>query len=102
MSHPSGALAGEFDLPDPESRRLATQRISSLRGPDATTLLLRALGDADWRVRKEASNVAATVEPRGDVIAALMNALSEKENVGLRNAAVEALVEIGADAVAPA
>jgi HEAT repeat protein len=95
-------LAHDFDMPDPESRRIATQQISRLRGPEATRLLLRALGDGDWRVRKEATNVAPGVEPRDEVVRALISALSEKENIGLRNAAVEALVEIGADAVGPA
>src|ERR1700722_9162979 len=95
-------LAHDFDMPDPESRRIATQQISRLRGPEATRLLLRALGDGDWRVRKEGTNVAPGVEPRDEVVRALISALSEKENIGLRNAAVEALVEIGADAVGPA
>jgi HEAT repeat protein len=95
------ALAEDFDMPDPESRRIATQQISRLRGTDATRFLLRALGDDDWRVRKEAANIAPGVEPRSDVIAALVATLAEKENIGLRNGAVEALVEIGPDAVGP-
>jgi HEAT repeat protein len=95
------ALEEDFGMPDPESRRIATQQIPRLRGEDATSLLLRALGDGDWRVRKEAANIAPGVEPREEVVRALVGALAEKENIGLRNAAVEALVEIGADAVVP-
>jgi HEAT repeat protein len=95
------ALEEDFEMPDPESRRIATQQIPRLRGAAATSLLIRALGDGDWRVRKEAANIAPGVEPRDEVVRALVTALSEKENIGLRNAAVEALVEIGADAVVP-
>ena len=65
-------------------------------------LLLAALGDDDWRVRKEAATVAtrARATRRGRRVA-LVAALEETINIGLRNAAVEALVAIGPDAVAP-
>jgi HEAT repeat protein len=102
MSADPSALLVELDLPDPESRRIATQKIAGVPGSQATKLLLRALGDDDWRVRKEASKVAPNVESRGDLILALVQALDEKVNIGLRNAAVEALVEIGIDSVVPA
>jgi HEAT repeat protein len=84
---------------EPEVRRLATQEIPGLPAPDACDLLLVALADADWRVRKEAATMAAQVEPRTAVVFAIARALGEREDVGLRNAAVEALVSIGPDAV---
>jgi HEAT repeat protein len=84
---------------DPESRRRGTQMISGLLGDDVVELLLRALGDVDWRVRKEAAALAATIEPRQAVIDRLALALDDHENVGLRNGAVEALVAMGRDAV---
>lgn len=96
------ALARELDQPDPESRRIATQQIGRVRSPLATELLVRALGDEDWRVRKEGAKVASGIEPRDDVVTVLVAALSERENIGLRNAAVEALIDIGIDAVLPA
>lgn len=102
MSEDPRTLARELDQPDPESRRIAAQRIARVRSPLATALLVRALGDHDWRVRKEGAKVASGVEPREDVIAALVAALSEKENIGLRNAAVEALIDIGVDSILPA
>src|SRR4029078_6880015 len=43
--------------------------------------------------------VAARVEPRTAVVFAVARALAERDNIGLRNAAVEALVLIGPDAV---
>jgi HEAT repeat protein len=84
---------------DPEARRRAAQLICGLEGIEAIALLARALGDTDWRVRKEAAAAAPSVEPRGAVLDRLFEALHDRENVGLRNAAVEALVALGRDAV---
>lgn len=83
----------------PEVRRLATQEIPALPAPESCDLLLVALGDSDWRVRKEAATVAAHVEPRTAVVFAVSRALGDRDDIGLRNAAVEALVSIGPDAV---
>ena len=84
---------------EPEARRVAVQQIAKVHGREAPELLLRALGDDDWRVRKEATLVAPALERREEVVAALVAALEETVNIGLRNAAVEALVAIGPDAV---
>jgi HEAT repeat protein len=84
---------------EPEVRRRATQDIARLAAPESCDLLLVALGDEDWRVRKEAASVAARIEPRTAVVFALARALDEHDNVGLRNAAVEAMSLIGPDAV---
>lgn len=84
---------------EPEVRRRATQEIPQLPAPESSELLVLALGDSDWRVRKEAASVATLVEPRTAVVFALARALDEHENIGLRNAAVEALIGIGPDAV---
>jgi HEAT repeat protein len=84
---------------EPEVRRRAAQAIPQLPAPESCDLLVVALGDDDWRVRKEAASVATRVEPRTAVVFAVAHALDERENVGLRNAAVEALVRIGPDAV---
>lgn len=71
----------------------------SYAGADRTDLLISALGDADWRVRKEGIAVAGRLAPSQDVLRALVRALAPGENVGLRNAAVEALSEYGEPAV---
>ncbi len=88
-----------FDEPEPEARRVAVQRIAAVRTREALDLLLRALGDDDWRVRKEAASLAPSLQPREELIAALLAALEDTVNIGLRNAAVEALIKIGPDAV---
>jgi HEAT repeat protein len=60
---------------------------------------MKALGDEDWRVRKEATSVATAMAPSPAVLSGLVDALGPGENVGLRNAAVEALAGYGKNAV---
>ena len=40
---------------EPETRRLAVQQLTHFRDAEVAPLLVRALGDVDWRVRKEAT-----------------------------------------------
>lgn len=89
------ALAAE----DPEERRRAVARIHELPPSLRVAPLLTALGDADWRVRKEAVGLAAELGPEPDVLSALADVFEPGDNVGLRNAAVEALGAFGAAAV---
>lgn len=99
MSEAAAAVRWLLQQAEPEARRVAVQQIAKVRGRDAAELLLRALGDDDWRVRKEGATVAASLERRDEVVATLVAALEETVNIGLRNAAVEALVAVGPEAV---
>jgi len=85
--------------PDEEVRRLAVERIEVLGRDEVLPRLVERLGDSDWRVRKAAvRRMAACREP--DLAARLLvDALADGENPGRRNAAVEALVELGEKAV---
>ncbi|HMJ12234.1 MAG TPA: HEAT repeat domain-containing protein, partial [Polyangiaceae bacterium] len=93
------AIEAALRSADPEDRRQAAARLGELAGEALVPLLMRALGDEDWRVRKEATSVAVALAPSGDVLRGLVDALLPGENVGLRNAAVEALAGYGAPAV---
>jgi HEAT repeat protein len=86
-------------LPDPEERRRATASLRDVSPDDGIGLVIRALGDEDWRVRKEAVAVAIAHAPAPIVLRALVSTLGPSDNVGLRNAAVEAIAAFGADAV---
>ena len=86
-------------LEDPEERRRATASLRDVAPDDGIGLVVRALGDEDWRVRKEAVAVAIAHAPAPIVLRALVGALSPSDNVGLRNAAVEAIAAFGPDAV---
>ncbi len=84
---------------DPEERRRAVARIADLPPSSRVPPLLSALGDNDWRVRKEAIGVTAELGPEPDVMAALADVFEPGDNVGLRNATVEALGAFGPHAV---
>ncbi|HYJ09835.1 MAG TPA: HEAT repeat domain-containing protein, partial [Polyangiaceae bacterium] len=84
---------------DPEERRRAVARIVELPPSQRVAPLLSALGDADWRVRKEAVGLTAELGPEPELLAALAGVFAPGDNVGLRNAAVEALGAFGSFAV---
>ncbi|MCU1277407.1 MAG: HEAT-like repeat-containing protein, partial [bacterium] len=86
-----------------EIRRGAVARLAAPSSADeaaeALDFLVEAMGDPSWRVRKEAAARAAAFGDPMLAAAVLAAALSEPENVGRRNAVVEALVGLGAQAV---
>jgi HEAT repeat protein len=90
---------------DEEARREAVARLEvgpgAAEAAEALAFLVEAMGDASWRVRKEAAARAAGWGDREGAAGALVAALAEPDNVGRRNAAVEGLVALGALAVAP-
>ena len=92
-----------LDSSDPEERRRATSELF-IRASDAPigtcSLVLKALADEDWRVRKEAIATAFALAPSPELLDELVRALQPGDNVGLRNAAVEALGGFGVHAVA--
>ncbi|MEI9942102.1 MAG: HEAT repeat domain-containing protein [Pseudomonadota bacterium] len=103
-------LEAGFASDDPESRRRALEFLrDTLRDPRAeeptlegdapSRYLLRALGDSDWRVRKQAIEVARSLAPSPELLDGLLLALEPGDNVGLRNATVEALGAFAESAV---
>lgn len=96
----AGDLDAALDSDDPEVRRRAVSAIPEAGGALPAEALRRALGDGDWRVRKEAIHVAVTLAPSHEALHVLVQALAPGDNVGLRNAVVEAIGGYGADAVA--
>jgi len=95
-------LEAGFVSEDPESRRRALELLRdslrdslaeepTLEGDAPARYLLRALGDSDWRVRKQAVEVASSLAPSPELLSGLIRALEPGDNVGLRNAAVDAL-----------
>jgi len=94
-----GLPAALIGSEDPEERRRAALELGELEPGLAAASLLVLLGDEDWRVRKEAVAVAQALAPDPSMLAALVSALGPSENIGLRNATVEALGSFGNDAV---
>ncbi len=99
MSDAATAVRWLLQQAEPEARRVAVLQIAKVSGHEAAELLVRALGDEDWRVRKEAAAISPSLDRRDEIVAALVTALEETVNIGLRNAAVEALVAIGPDTI---
>ena len=104
-------IEAAFASEDPESRRRAVEFLretlkdprSEESSPDSDAparYLLRALGDDDWRVRKQSIEVVRALAPSPELLAGLLRTLEPGDNVGLRNAAVEALGAFGESAVA--
>ncbi|RYZ01595.1 MAG: HEAT repeat domain-containing protein [Myxococcales bacterium] len=84
---------------DPEERRRGVSRIVELPPSSRVAPLLSALGDDDWRVRKEAIGLSEELGPEPELLTALVHVFDPGDNVGLRNAAVEALGGFGGAAV---
>ncbi|MFH0902382.1 MAG: HEAT repeat domain-containing protein [Pseudomonadota bacterium] len=86
---------------DEEDRRRALAEIPEEWAPGILSILVDALGDSSWRVRKDAiARIARWPDPDG-AVPMLIATLAEDSNVGLRNAAIEALALIGRPAVGP-
>jgi HEAT repeat protein len=86
---------------DEESRRQAVESLAEDLTEDSLPLLIEALGDKSWRVRKTAVDVILAYPDPPRAIDRLIAALHAEENVGLRNSAVEALIRMG-ERVVPA
>ncbi len=80
-------------------KRLQAARCLSQLDGFVEPLFVQALGDEDWRVRKEAISYylqQPDASSRAEIIADL---LSHPENAGLRNAAIEILISLGAQVI---
>ena len=89
----------DLESRDDEVRRLAVERIDALPEDEACDRLLGRLGDSDWRVRKAAVGRLIAQRDETRVIRGLIAALADGDNPGRRNAAVEALITLGARAL---
>jgi len=88
-------IKAALEDPDVEIRRDAVLAAAAVRERELAPLLLRALGDTDWRVREEAIFAVADVAVEFDLLSPLIEGLCQGTNVGLRNAAREVLRKLG-------
>jgi HEAT repeat protein len=81
-----------------EERRRSLVEGASQPGPIDRVLLARSLGDSDWRVRKDAAAIAADRLIASDrpfdegALEVLVESVLSPDDVGMRNAAIEAFV----------
>ena len=71
---------------DAEERRQATAELARTPLAEALPLLYRALGDEDWRVRKEATIAARAFGPAGPLVDALVETRAGQARVNLNKA----------------
>jgi HEAT repeat protein len=93
VSSPAEALAA-LQAPVPHQRREAALYLANHPGPEAFAALLEALGDLDAQA-DEAIIVALVQQPAADLVPRLVTILRES-HATRRNAALSALIEIGA------
>lgn len=70
-------------------------------GASGLRLLIDSMGDESYRVRKQAARLAALFPDPPLAASLLVEALAEPEDVGRRNAALEAVVRLGSPCVPP-
>ena len=95
------SIAARLEDPSPEVRRRAVRELAQIAPEQAGELVLAALGDEDWRVRKETILIVADLELGEDLVEALIDAMEQEDDVGLRNGASEALAGARVDVVTP-
>ncbi len=92
-------LTEQLQSPDEETRRIAVVGLAGYPLAKVRNALFAAMGDASWRVRKEAVAAVLAGQVTTEVMEALVGMLGAQENAGLRNSAVETLEKLGALAV---
>ena len=88
-------IKDKLNSSDEEARRDAVMEFPSLPLEDAKTLLIKAIGDKSWRVRKTTMEIMPKLYKADELIPLLIEALRAEDNAGLRNSSVEALVSFG-------
>lgn len=89
----------DLTSPDEETRRSAVTALAAGLLPETGELLLEAMGDRSWRVRKEAVEIFLASPGAEDYAEQLFGLLRSPDNAGLRNSSVEALVRLGKKAI---
>jgi HEAT repeat protein len=84
---------------DEETRRQAVVCLAAYPLQEIVKHLFQAMGDASWRVRKEAVEIICAGSPGTEIVEDLVCLLRSPDNAGLRNCAVEVLVRLGTLAI---
>lgn len=100
----AGELEGRLGAEDVEARREAVlalkERPEGVAAEEFARLLLRAIQDQSWRIRKTAVDVLVGYYPLESYINGIVTLLYIDDNAGARNSAIEVLIRIGKKATA--
>lgn len=86
---------------DEELRRSALKSLKGVSLNDSLAVVITAMGDASWRVRKEAVEIFIGSSPDEESIEKLLELLRNEDNAGLRNSAAEAVIRLGSTVAVP-
>jgi len=86
---------------DEEIRRSALKSLKGVSLQDSLAIVIAAMGDPSWRVRKEAVEIFIGSTPDEESIEKLLELLRNEDNAGLRNSAAEAVIRLGAAVAVP-
>jgi len=78
-----------------ESRREAVEKLSGVKDLSCIPLLMTAMKDSSWRVRKTAVDILFKDYQVSEYIDGLIKLLYIEDNAGARNSAIEALIRLG-------
>jgi len=99
-------LAAVFRDGEEEDRLSTVQKLS--REPEdlgerraVLALLVEVMGDDSWQVRKEAVNAALQWADTTLLASTLVDAMSEPDNIGRRNAVIEGVMKLGPICIDP-
>ena len=84
-----------------EDRLLGLKELAEFKTEAFLDHVYRALGDASWRIRKEAVDLFLSQPRAAEFLEEVIALLYSEDNPGLRNAAVDILINFGSRAVSP-
>jgi HEAT repeat protein len=88
-------MQSSFDDKDVETRRKGVEMLRNRPSDEAVPVLLKAMEDRNWRVRKTAAEILVSDHPMDRYIGGLFELLSLEEDAGARNSAIETLTRLG-------
>lgn len=78
-----------------EVRRRAVEQMRGMRDAQCIPLLIKAMTDVSWRVRKSAVDILFGEYGLDQYIGGIIDLLYIEDNAGARNSAIEALIKLG-------
>jgi len=87
--------AGQISDSGIEARREAVEKLRGMKQEACVPLLLKAMEDGSWRVRKTAVDILFDDYPVEAYISGLIQLLYIEDNAGARNSAIEAMIRLG-------
>lgn len=88
-------LAKQLSDGNVEVRRLAVEKMNGMKDRSCIPLLMTAMKDISWRVRKTAVDILFQDYSIDEYIDGLIQLLYIEDNAGARNSAIEALIRLG-------